>query len=69
MADRELRPGEYWVVQIDPETGRVTEAVEENWLLVPFRGLAEIVTDIAAGRMRGRDWAFLAFLVLAIARF
>lgn len=68
MQDEELRPGEYWVVQIDPETGRVTQAIEENWLLAPFRGLAEIVSDIATGRMRTRDWAFLAVVVALVTR-
>jgi hypothetical protein len=35
MADdeRELKAGERWVTQVDPHTGRITNVVEENWLL------------------------------------
>src|SRR4051812_39318998 len=33
-----LGPGERWVVRIDPETGRVSEGIDPNWLLAPFLG-------------------------------
>lgn len=58
-------PGEGSKLQIDPETGLVTEHWHEHLWLAPFRGLYDLCSDIANGRMRGRDWAFL-FVVLAI---
>lgn len=65
---QQLRPGEYWVTQLDPESGLITQTVETNWLLAPFLGLAELISDIANGRMRTRDWVFVVLLVAILLR-
>jgi hypothetical protein len=64
--ERQLGPGERWVVQIDPETGRVSETVEQNWLLAPFLGTAELVSDLLAGKTSA--WIFLAAVLVLVAR-
>lgn len=61
-------PGEGWVLQIDPETGRVSEHWHEHLWLAPFRGAVELCSDIVNRRMRTRDWAFLWFLAIVITR-
>lgn len=66
--DQELRRGERWVVQLDPDTGRITHTVEQNWLLAPFYGLWELVSDISHRRLGTADALFLAVLVVLIAR-
>lgn len=65
-ADSRLGPGERWVIQIDPETGRVTETVEQNWLLAPFLGAVELLSDLLAGKRSA--WLFLAALLVLLAR-
>ena len=66
--DNGLQPGEYWVTQIDPETGRITQTVERSWLLAPFFGTWELVSDIARGRMKTRDWVFVMVIVMLMTR-
>ena len=66
--DETLRPDERWVTSIDPETGRISSVVERNWLLVPFYGVGELVSDIASGRMRTRDWVFVWVVLMIILR-
>lgn len=66
--DNDLAAGEYWVTQVDPDTGRVTHSVESNWLLAPLYGLAELGGDIANGRMRTRDWVFVLVVLALIVR-
>lgn len=61
-------PGEGWTVMIDPETGRVSEHWREHLWLAPLRGLAELCSDIAGGRMRTRDWVFLGVVVVLMSR-
>jgi len=61
--DNELRPGEYWVTQIDPDTGRITNTIEQNWLLAPFYGLWELVS----GPMTDADKTFVVVLLVLIA--
>lgn len=52
--------------QIDPETGRGGWYVRESLMLAPLRGLRDLTIDIATGRMRGRDWLFVAALLIVL---
>lgn len=68
LRDDEPRPGERCVTQIDPETGRITNVIEDNLLLAPFHGLAELLSDIARGRMRTRGLVVVAIVLAILAR-
>ncbi|MGH2988157.1 MAG: hypothetical protein ACRDLO_15935 [Solirubrobacterales bacterium] len=61
-------PSEGWEFQIDPDTGRGDWHYREHLWLSPFRGLAELVSDICNGRMRTRDWVFIGILLVIITR-
>jgi len=66
--DREFRRGEYRVLQVDPDTGRITDTVEENWLLAPIHGLRELVSDVAHRRLGTGDLVFLVLIAVLIGR-
>ena len=61
-------PGEGWKLQIDPETGLVTEHWHEHIWLAPFRGLLDLCSDIRNDRMTTADWVFIVVVVWIMAR-
>ena len=63
-----LRPDERRVVRIDPDTGLVTDKIEHNGLLVPFVGLAELLSDLRHRRAGTAELVLLVALMILVAR-
>ena len=60
-------PGEGRSVEIDPETGQVSEHYREHLWLAPFRGVLDLISDAWTGRLSAADIVFLGVLVFLIA--
>ncbi len=61
-------PGEGLKTQMDLETGEITQYEHEHLWLAPFRGVFDLVSDIANRRMSTADWIFLWFVMVLILR-
>jgi hypothetical protein len=59
-------PGEGERFEIDPETGIGGWRYHEHLWLAPFRGLADLASDIRNGRMTTWDWVFVIVVLLIL---